>query len=78
MERMQLLLNSVYGRVSNTRPVGRSCPSRACCAARDAFSEFSNNYHLGYSLYSPVLSARLASEQVRFERTYNGLGINSL
>ena len=32
--------------VSNTRPANCMWPTRAFCAARDAFSEFSNNWHL--------------------------------
>jgi len=45
------------------------CPARAFCVIRDAFWEFSYNYHLRYLDFSPVFkSARLANEEVSFEQ----------
>jgi len=54
----------------NTRPAGRIWPARAFCAAYDTFWVFSNNYLLGYLVYSPLFkNARLSSEQVPSKRT---------
>ena len=63
LERMLLLLNNVYGR-------GLKYPVReSICAARDAFLEFWDNWHLGYLVYSSVFkSARPASQQDHLKR----------
>jgi len=49
-------------------------PAREFYAVCDAFWEFSNNYHLSYLVYSPVLKCdRPACEPVPFKRIWKWL-----
>jgi len=61
-----ILFFSCFGVIDlDLKHSARMWPTRAFCAARDDFWEFSNSYSLYHLVYSTVLeSDRLASEQV--------------